>query len=315
LRGLNRPGVLTGRESCGPGGENNQYNLAQAFTFNGITYPAGNALQGTRFGLNPSLINNGVVGNYFGNDDYEGSIGNSNYNALEVTVRGAAKGLTYTLGYTYSKSIDQASSLADAVDPFNFNLTRGISAWNMKHNFVATYSYRLPFERLTHHARLALEGWEISGITRASSGFPVTLSTDGDNSLQGSSPNGINNRYLDMPDFTGAPLSITNPHSNGLQYFNPLAFTDNALGTPGNATRRFFSGPGAFNTDLALQRYFQIRETKTIQFRLEAFNVFNHTQFFGPAAVNGDVDNPTLFGKVVNAMPPRLVQLALKYTF
>ncbi len=313
---LNQPGVLSGGESCGPGGENNQYNLAQAFTFNGITYPAGSILQGTRFGLNPSLINNNAVGNYFGNDDFEGSIGNSNYNALEVTVRGSTKRLSYTLGYTYSKSIDQASSLADAVDPFNFNITRGLSAWNLKHNFVATYSYRLPLELLTHHARHVLEGWEISGITRATSGFPVTLSTNGDNSLQGSSPNGVNNRYLDMPDYTGAPLNITNPHSNSsLQYFNPLAFTDNALGTVGNATRRFFSGPGAFNTDLVLQRYFQIREKKAIQFRFETFNIFNHTQFFGPAAVNGDVDNTTLFGKVVNAQPPRLIQLALKYSF
>ncbi|HEY2645439.1 MAG TPA: TonB-dependent receptor, partial [Candidatus Acidoferrales bacterium] len=312
---LNQPGVLAGKESCGPGGENNSYDLIKDFAFNGITYPAGSTLQGTRFGLNPSLINNGVTGNYFGNDDFEGSIGNSNYNALEVALKGSSKRLTYTLGYTYSKSIDQASSLADAVDPFNFNLTRGLSAWNMKHNFVATYSYRLPLELLTHHARYALEGWEISGITRASSGFPVTLSTNGDNSLQGSSPNGVNNRYLDMPDFTGVSLDITNPHSNNEQYFNPLAFRDNAPGTVGNATRRFFSGPGAFNTDLVLQRYFKIREEKTIQFRFEAFNVFNHTQFFGPSAVNGDVDNTTLFGRVVSAAPPRLIQLALKYSF
>ena len=69
-----------------------------------------------------------------------------------------------------------------------------------------------------------------------------------------------------------------------------------------------------FNTDLVLQRNFQIRETKAVQFRLETFNVFNHAQFFGPTAVNGDVDNP-LFGQVVNAAPPRLIQLALKYTF
>jgi hypothetical protein len=69
-----------------------------------------------------------------------------------------------------------------------------------------------------------------------------------------------------------------------------------------------------FNTDLALQRIFQFSESKTLQFRLESFNVFNHTQFFGPAAVSGDVDNP-LFGHVINAMSPRLVQLALKLAF
>lgn len=312
---LNRPGVLAGGESCGPGGENNQYNLAEAFSFGGVTYPAGATLQGTRFGLNPSLINNNVVGNYYGNDDYDRSIGNANYNALEVSVKSSTNRLTYSLGYTYSKSIDQASSLADVVDPFNFNLTRAISAWNLTNNFVVTYDYRLPLELLTHHARRLLEGWEISGITRASSGFPVTLSTNGDNSLQGSSPNGVNNRYLDLPDFTGQPVDIRNPHGNGqLQYFNPNAFTDNAIGTAGNVPRRYFSGPGMFNTDLSLQRTFQIRETKAVQFRVETFNVFNHTQFFGPAAVNGDVNN-SLFGHVVNAAPPRLIQLALKYIF
>ncbi len=321
---LDQPGVLVPGESCGPGGENNTYNLAQPVTFNGVKYPAGTALQGTRFGgvdgrgsLNPSLINNNplLAGNYYGNDDYIGSVGNANYNALEVSFRGTSKRLTFSLNYTYNKSIDQASSLADAVDPSNFNLTRATSAWNLTNNFVATYDFRLPLEMLTPHAHFLLEGWEISGITRASTGFPVTLSTDGDNSLQGSSPNGVNNRYLDLPDFTGQPVGInSNPRGNGLAYFNPGAFTDNAIGTPGNAPRRYFSGPGSFNTDLALQRTFRIDEAKSFQFRLESFNVFNHTQFFGPTAVSGDVDN-ALFGHVVNAAPPRLIQLALKFAF
>jgi len=132
-------------------------------------------------------------GNFYGNDDYEGSIGNSNYKALQVSVKHSSKRLTYSLGYTFSKSIDQASSLADVLDPYNFTLTRGLSAWNLTSDFVATYDYRLPLELLTHHARRLLEGWEISGVTRASTGFPITLSSNGDNSLQGSSPNGVNN--------------------------------------------------------------------------------------------------------------------------
>jgi hypothetical protein len=312
---LDQPGVLTTGESCGPGGENTTYNLAEPFTFGGISYPAGTALQGTRGGLDTSLINNLAAGNYFGNDDYEGTIGNSSYNALQVSLKGISKRLTYTLGYTYSKSIDQASSLSDVVDPFDYNFTRGLSAWNMKHNFVATYDYQLPLERLTHQAHYLLEGWEISGITRISTGFPVTLGAGGDNSLQGSSPNGVNNRYLDLPDSTGEPLDInTNPRGNGLVYFNPAAFTENALGTPGDVGRRFFSGPGLLNTDLALLGNFKIRETQTLQFRFETFNIFNRVQFFGPESIQGDVDNP-LFGHVINAQPPRLIQLALKYTF
>ncbi len=257
--------------------------------------------------MNPTLVNNAVAGNYFGNDDYQGTIGNSQYNALQVTLRSRTKGLNYSIGYTYSRSIDQASSLSDAVDPFNYKLTRGLSAWNLTHDFVATYDYQLPLELISHRASRVLEGWEISGVTRITTGFPVTLSEDGDNSLQGSSPNGVNNRYLDMPDLTGAPLNIdTHPKNDGLYYFNPAAFTDNALGTVGDAGRRTFSGPGLFNTDLVLKRSFQIRESQVLQLRWEVFNVFNTTQFFGPEAVNGDVDN-SLFGQVVNAAPPRLM--------
>ncbi len=312
---LDQPGVLVSGETCGPGGENNTYNLAQPLTFNGVTYPAGTALQGTRLGLNPSLVNNNVPGNYYGNDDYIGSVGNANYNALQISAKRSTNRLTYSIGYTYSKSIDQASSLADAVDPFDFALTRGLSAWNLTSDFVATYDYRLPLERLSHHLHRLLEDWEISGVTRASTGFPVTLSTDGDNSLQGSSPNGVNNRYLDLPDLTGQPLDIRNPHSNaGLYYFNPGAFTANALGTVGDARRRYFSGPGMFNTDLVLQRNIPFTEARVLQLRVETFNLFNHTQFFGPAVVNGDVSNP-LFGQVVSAAAPRLIQLAAKFQF
>ncbi len=313
---LNQPGILQAGQSCGPGDENNEFDLAAPFKFNGVTYPAGTALQGTRVGLNTSLINSAVPGNFYGNDDYSGTIGNSSYNALQVSLKSSAKRLTYSLAYTYSKSIDQSSSMADALDPFNFELTRAISAWNLTHDFVATYDYRLPLELLARRgwARDVLQGWELSGITRVSTGFPVTLSTSGDNSLQGSSPNGVNNRFLDLPDYTGASLDINSNPRNGLLYFNPASFTDNALGTVGNAPRRYFSGPGMFNTDLALLRDFRIKESKVLQFRLETFNIFNHTQFFGPAAVNGNVDS-ALFGQVANAAPPRLMQLALKYTF
>ena len=68
------------------------------------------------------------------------------------------------------------------------------------------------------------------------------------------------------------------------------------------------------NFDLALLRNFRLSESKTMQFRLETFNTFNHAQFFGPVAVNGDIDN-SLFGQVTHAAPPRLMQLALKFTF
>jgi len=285
--------VAPGSPTCGPNGEDTTYVTA-----------GGQTVYGTR----------GPLGSAFSNDDYEGSVANSNYNSFQASVRRSGKTLDLTLGYTYSKSIDQASSLADILDPFNFNATRGLSAFDLRHNFVATYEYRLPLERLTSRASVLTQGWAVSGITRASSGFPVTISTDLDNSLMGSLPNGVNNHSADLPDFAGGPLGLNGNPRNGRPYFNTSLFGANALGTFGNSRRRFFYGPGLFNTDLALLKSFQFSESKALQFRLEAFNVFNHTQFFGPAAVNGDFSS-ALFGQVVNAGPPRLMQAALKFTF
>jgi hypothetical protein len=99
-----------------------------------------------------------------------------------------------------------------------------------------------------------------------------------------------------------------------LPYFNTSLFSQNAPGTPGTASRRSFDGPGAINFDIALRRIFRFTETRMLEFRLESFNTFNHAQFFGPVAVNGDIDS-ALFGQVVQAAPPRLVQAALKFSF
>ena len=291
---LSRPdAVAAGTPTCGPFGEDSQYVTA-----------AGQILNGTR----------GPFGSAFGNDDFEGSLGNSNYHSFQATLHHSGKRLSLLLGYTYSKSIDQASALSDPVDPWNFGRTRALSAFDLKHDLVVSYEYRLPLERLLGRAKGWTTGWSVSGITRLSSGFPVTLKSNGDNSLTGSIPNGVNNDSLDLPDYTGGRLSLNGNPRNGLQYFNTSAFTANALGTPGNASRRSFYGPGTFNSDIALLKSAALSESKIVQFRLETFNTFNHTQFFGPAAVNGNIDSPA-FGKVVHATAPRLVQIALKLTF
>jgi hypothetical protein len=189
-----------------------------------------------------------------------------------------------------------------------------LSAFDLKHSIIATYEYQLPFEQLFSKANPLTRGWAISGITRITTGFPVTISSDGDNSLMGSLPNGVNNKSLDLPDFNGGSLNLNHNPRTGLEYFNTSLFSPNALGTPGTASRRSFYGPGLFNSDLALFKTFRWSESKQLQFRLETFNTFNHTQFFGPVAVNGDRDSD-LFGHVVKASPPRLVQLAVKIMF
>lgn len=287
------PALCLTLPGCGPGGENTSYVTSSGQTVNC-----------TRVGL----------GCDFGNDDYEGSMGNSSYNSFQASLRHTGRGLNFMVGYTYSKSIDQSSSLADVGDPYNLALTRALSAFNLTQNLVVTYQYTLPLEHLFRYSNRLTQGWELSGITRASTGFPVTLSSNDDNSLQGSNPNGVNNRYFDLPDVVPGSLEINHDPANGKPYFNTALFTPNALGTPGDASRRYFSGPGIFDTDLALLKSVRISEGKAVQLRMEAFNVFNHSQFFGPSAVNGDISSP-LFGRVVQASAPRLLQLAAKFTF
>ena len=249
------------------------------------------------------------------------TIANSNYNALQTNLRYVAKGATFLLAYTYSKSTDQASNLGEQINPFNPRLSRAISSWDMRHNFVASYSYDIPFARLFGRANRLTDNWSISGTTRFASGFPVTLSDHSDNSLLGTLGNGVNNSLLDTPQFTPGPLAINTNPRNGKPAFNTSLFETETLGQLGNAPRRFFYGPGINHFDIQVTKGVRITESKTLELRIEAFNTFNHAQFYGPASVDGEVNDkgtletPGTFGKVVSAADPRLIQLAAKFTF
>jgi hypothetical protein len=285
--------VAPGTSTCGPFGEDAAYVSA-----------SGKMYQGTRVGLGPN----------FGSTTAQKTVGNSNYNALEVNLRFAAgKRSTVLVGYTYSKSIDQASNLGEQTNPFNASLTRVISSWDLTQNFVASYTHALPFDQLFRRSRLT-EGWSLSGTTRFSTGFPVTLADDSDRSLLGTLGNGVNNELLDTPQMTPGPLDIdTNPR-NGRLEFNTSLFAPETLGQLGNAARRFFYGPGIANFDMQLSKTVPIAESKSFDIRVEAFNAFNHAQFYGPSAVDGEINDPS-FGRVVSAASPRLVQAAIKFHF
>jgi len=291
---LSNPANLApGQVPCGPFGEDSQY-----ITNTGVVY------NGTR----------GPLGSNFGSNANQATIGNSNYNALQITLRHNSKRLNILAGYTYAKSEDQASNVGDEVNPIDPALSKALSSFDIKHNFVVSYSYEIPFERLFRGPHRLTEGWQLSGITHFSTGFPVTLVNYGDNSLLGTEPNGINNYGVDEPDYTGAPLDLNSNPRNGQPYFNAAAFAENALGEPGTAKRRFFYGPGMDNFDMALLKNVQLTESKSLQFRIEGFNVFNHAQFFGPQAVDGNIDSST-FGDVISVAAPRLVQVGAKFFF
>jgi hypothetical protein len=291
---LSNPAHLApGQTPCGPFGESNVYTTA-----------SGQLINGTRGPLGPN----------FGSDTIETTIGNSNYNSLQVTFRHTSGPLQMLAAYTYSKSLDQSSNLGEEVNPLNPSLSRALSSFDMTQNFVLSYSYQLPFERLFHARNRGTQGWEFSGITRFSSGLPVTLINYGDNSLLGAEPNGINNYGIDEPNVAAGSLGLNHNPRNGQSYFNAALFSENALGTPGDASRRYFHGPGMANFDMAILKNLRLTESKSLQFRIEAFNVFNHTQFFGPQAVDGNISSAT-FGQAVSAAAPRLVQAAVKFTF
>jgi hypothetical protein len=257
----------------------------------------------------------GPLGSNFGSDTNQSTIGNSNYNALEISLRHTSGPLQVFAGYTYGKSLDQSSNVGEEVNPINPALSRALSAFDIKHNFVVSYDYKLPLARLFRAENRWTQGWALSGITRFSTGFPVTLLNYGDNSLLGAEPNGINNYGVDEPQYTPGPLDLNqNPRTGKHQYFNASLFSIQPLGSPGNAKRRFFYGPGIDNYDMALLKNLPLTESKSLEFRLEAFNVFNHAQFYGPTSVDGNISSST-FGQVVSAAPPRLMQAAIKFNF
>jgi Carboxypeptidase regulatory-like domain/TonB dependent receptor len=285
--------VMFGTLTCGPFGEDTVY------------YPAaGGFVDGTRQQLGPN----------FGSDALQSNIGQANYNALEVSARHTAGRLEFDASYTYSKSMDESSNIGEEVNPFHPALSYAISSFDIKQNFVLSYDYQLPLDQLFRPSRLT-RGWSLSGIIRFSTGFPVTMINNGDNSLIGTNPNGVNNSSIDEPDYNGGPLGLNqNPRKNGNSYFDTTVFGMNALGDAGTSKRRFFYGPGQNNYDMALAKKLDLTESKSLLFRIEAFNVFNHAQFFGPQAVDGNIGSST-FGRVISAAPPRILQGALKFSF
>jgi hypothetical protein len=279
--------------TCGPFGESGMY----------VTR-SGQTIQGTR----------GPFSSQFAAVTYQKTIGNSNYNAFELSLRHSTPSLELLVGYTFGKSLDQSSSLAEAVNPVNPNLSKAISAFDLRHNFVASYDWKLPLPRLPHRRSRWAEGWALSGVARFSTGFPVTLFNNTDTSLLGTIPNGINNNGVDTPDYTPGDLAVNANPRNGKPAFNTALFSLPDLGHIGTAARRFFYGPGMANFDAAIHRNLRFSESRTLELRFETFNVFNHAQFFGPVAVNGNITSAS-FGQIVNAAAPRLVQLAAKFSF
>ncbi len=300
------PALCLATPGCGPGGENNIYGSGSSLVI------------GTRTNFPGVVLPGGTPIVPFGNDSYFITAGSSSYNSAQVNYRHTSGRLQTLIGYTFSRSFDNASGYGEQINPINPRLSRGLSAFDSTNNFVASYTYVLPVDKWMPGSRLT-NGWSVNGITRFDTGLPVTLVETDDQSLLGTAFGGPITLPVDTPNLVG-PVHIMNPRDSvtGTQYFNPSAFGQSALGQEGDSSRRFFHGPGINNWDFALIKNTRITERSNLQFRAEFFNVFDHTQFLnaqGITGFSGGAPTSATFGQVAGAQSPRIGQLSLKLNF
>jgi hypothetical protein len=237
----------------------------------------------------------------------EDTIAASAYNSFQTSLeKRFSHGLQLQAAYTWSKSLDWASSFEETVNPFNYKASRSLSLFNSAQRLVINYYWELPVPKYTGFKGKVLDDWSMSGIVQFQSGFPIRLQTQDDNEL-------ISSLFFlgaGAPQLTG-PLQIQNPKKNGGFYLNPSQFSDPAPGTFATTPRSICCGPGENQWDVTFSKRISLSEAKYFQFRADIFNLFNKTQFVNP---DGNFSNTT-FGQVLQAREARDVQFALKFYF
>jgi hypothetical protein len=243
------------------------------------------------------------------------TIANSNYNSLQASLeKRFTHGLQFELAYTYSKSIDNASSFENILKPICDRCNRSLSLFDARHRFVISYLWELPVPHYQGAKGKVLNGWAVSGITSFQAGFPIRIQSSADAELEYS----FDFELPGKPDLV-APFHTFDPRKNNNYYFDPNSFvvpTQTAASTPlqllGNAPRAICCGPGISNFDFSVQKMIPVGENKHFEFRSEFFNIFNHTQFLNP---DGNISDGADFGRVKRARDPRNIQFALKFAF
>jgi hypothetical protein len=249
----------------------------------------------------------------------------SSYDALELSFdKKLSKGLLFSVNYTWSKTLDEQSyshfdGNASFSDPFDIRHDYGISDLNFPRLFNMYFVYRTPgLVGMNPVLRAALATWQVSGVWHMQSGIPFSIVTNGNNSFS--------NEYEDRADFVpgqttslGAEKNVVVPGTDYIPYFsNAGAFTNNAFGTFGDTPRNLYAGPGSNNWDLGFGKNFQVTERYRLQFRVEAFNAFNRTQFGLPYATTSSapVSQGGFFGVLYYLQnAPRVVQFSGKLYF
>jgi hypothetical protein len=281
----------------------------------------------------PQRILNETPGNVLADATTDGSFGfldeftntaNASYNALQLSLRKQASssriGTTYfTLSYTYAHSIDDSSgfrqfnSNTSAIDPRVF---RASSDFDIRHFLVLSGGWDLPFNR---GPKALVKGWSLYPIIFWRTGYPLSASAGGFTENFDPGPSGAGDTGLANADLTG-PIHYVDPrqvHSfnstNGLYFLDPSSFSDTPTPPYGTAPRNVIRVPGRTNFDLTLAKVTPIyKDRATLEIRVDAFNLFNHTQF---SNFDTNVADGATFGQVTQAYAPRILQLAAHIRF
>ena len=258
-------------------------------------------------------------------------IANSSYNALEASLRKRfSHGMAFLVSYTFSKSIDDASSFNMtgsaakpvagendlAQDPFNLAAERGRSLFDSRHRLVLSYQWAIPLWQQPHGWYQHIFGaWQLNGIATVMTGAPFTVFDSTDVSEQGGAPE-ITGFSANRPNLVPGQNPNTGPKTTAA-WLNRAAFQqitpdpNSPVQQFGTAGRNIAQGPGYADWDFSAFKNIVVAEGKEFQFRAEFFNFLNHTNLRLP---DSDISSPT-FNHILEAQPPRLIQLALKFQF
>lgn len=242
----------------------------------------------------------------------------SNYSAGKVTVRHNSNSLVLLASYVYSRSMDDKSATYTAAsgavsmpsDARNFDRDYGPSDFDLKHRFVGSFVYKLPFGRsqpfLGQSGRFVdavIGGWQLNGVVTLRSGFPMSIYA------------------ADIQTLVNTPFpranQVGNPYPSGFhksrnEWFDITAFQQPARGIPGDSRRNILYAPGEENVDLSVMKNFHLSERVRFQFRAAAFNAFNHLNYWRPGQ---SVQTPSTFGKITSGLPARSMQFGAKLIF